>query len=248
MKRLGCLFLVFFLLIRGINTFAQDNGQEVPQLPAGDTLYAEPVYDEIIYEDEEAVSDYRAQGPFRLLDSLRGQLGVFALSTPFAGRQTFGGGMDAQAWYTSSLSVGFSVCVAGRRIDQTFGYAAAEPRILYYNVSLFNELMLLRWYGLEVASRLYTGYSAFHLDDRSVMVPYTWYDDYGNAFEGEKPLPVAKNHFFHIAPAAVLRCHISPRIMLEGSFAYNWFVGGASFGRSSDFSNYQAQLGFKVEF
>lgn len=185
--------------------------------------------------------------PFQPLDSIKGQIGLFALTTPFMQQQSFGGGIDVQAWYTDNLSVGLSASVAGRKVTPTFGYAIGQSLLTYYDISLLNEYKVQQWGRLEAAVRLYTGFAAFHLADNSIKVPYTWYDEYGFAYEGEKALPVENNYFFRVAPAFVLRYRVGARVMIEGSAAYNFFIGNARFGRSKDFNNYVAQLGVKID-
>lgn len=186
--------------------------------------------------------------PFHPLDSIKGQIGLFALTTPFMQQQSFGGGIDIQAWYTNNLSVGLSVGVAGRKVTPTFGYAIGQSLLTYYDISLLNEYKIQQWGRLEAAVRLYTGFAVFHLADNSIKVPYTWYDEYGFAYEGEKALPVENNYFFRVAPAFALRYRVASRVMIEGSTAYNFFIGNARFGRSRDFNNYVVQLGVKIDF
>lgn len=215
------------------------------EAPPDTAQVAEEEDDDTIYEDESGYIDYRSNDAFRLLDTLRGQLGIYALTMPFINQQAFGGGIDMAAWYTNNCAVGISMEFSWRGVNADFGYNIGQARILHYDFSLFNELKLTQWQGLEVATRLYTGYSAFNLDDKSVKVPSTWYDEYGNAYEGEEPLRVATNRYMRIAPAAVLRYHLSRNFMLEGSAVYNFFIGQTNFGHRNDFNNYQLHFGIK---
>ncbi len=199
------------------------------------------------YQAEDEYTDYEQHNMFRPLDSLKGQMGFFALTTPFMQQQSYGGGLDLQAWYTDNLSIGISLSASGRKVTPTFGYAIGQSQLTYYDISLFNEFKVQQWNRLEAGLRLYTGFSAFHLADKSIMVPYTWYDEYGIAYEGEKPLPIDNNYFLRVAPAFVLRYRVHSHVLIEGSMAYNFFIGNARFGSSKDFSNYVVQLGVKID-
>ncbi len=229
MKSLKFILLPF-LLLAATASFAQETDSTVAE--------------EIVFEDEHL--DYKSYDMFRILEYPKWQVGLFAASTPFMAQQSFGGGLDAQVWYTNNLSAGLSLGMTGRKITPTFGYYIGQSVLTYYDISLFNEFKLTQWHGFEAAFRLYTGFSSFHLADNTIKEKYTWYDEYGFAYEGERAVTVAKNAFLRVAPAMVIRYNINRNVAIEGSAAYNFFVGGPNFGKNSDFNNYQLQLGVKV--
>lgn len=199
-----------------------------------------------IYEDESTYIDYESQDMFRLLDSPRVQIGLFLATTPFMTQQSFGGGIDVQAWYTNNLAVGLSFSGTGRKVTPTFGYLIGQSLLTCWEVSLFNELKLKQWHGFEAGLRLYTGYANFNLADNTLKEKYTWYDEYGFAYEGERAVTIARNHFLRLAPAVTLRYAINRDVLIEGSAAYNFYIGGPNFGALNDFRNYQLQLGVKI--
>lgn len=203
--------------------------------------------EETIFDDESGYISYEDRSPFRLLDSVQPRLGAYLATTPFFTQQSFGAGLDLSVRYTNNLSAGISLTATGRNVKPDFGYNIGESKLMYYDLSLFNEAELYRQHGLEVAFRLYTGLSVFHLADNSIKERYWWYDDYGNQFEGERALSIAYNYFLRIEPALVLRYRLSYTVMIEGNAGYNFFAGKAKFGQRSDFDNYQLQLGIKVD-
>ena len=229
MKSLKFILLLFLLLTTTLSFGQESDSTEEAQ--------------EIVFEDESL--SYKTLDMFRILPQPRGQVGLFATSTPFMAQQSFGGGLDAQAWYTNNFAVGLSLGMTGRKITPTFGYYIGQSVLSYYDVSLFNEFKLTNWHGFEPAFRLYTGFSAFHLADNTLKETYTWYDEYGFAYEGERNVTIAKNAFMRVAPAFVLRYALGRYVALEASAAYNFFVGGPNFGTNSDFNNYQLQFGVK---
>ncbi len=229
MRKLSFILLPFLLLTATLS-FAQESDST----------------DDTVYEDESEYIDYKSHDMFRLLDTLEGQIGVYLASTPFMGQQSFGGGLDLQGWYTNSFAAGISLTITGRKVSPTFGYDIGQSLLTYYDISLFNEFKMLQRHRFEAAFRLYTGVSIFHLADNTIKERYTWYDEYGFAYEGERALPIANNVFMRVAPAFVLRYRVSRNVMIEGSAAYNFFVGGPKFGQLNDFNNYQLQLGIKA--
>jgi hypothetical protein len=233
MKSLKFILLPFLLLAAALSY-----GQE-----PGESDSTEEEAQEIVFEDESF--SYRTLDMFRILPQPRGQVGLFAISTPFMTQQSFGGGLDAQAWYTNNLAVGLSLGITGRKITPTFGYYIGQSVLTYYDLSLFNEFKLTNWHGFEPAFRLYTGFSVFHLADNTLKETYTWYDEYGFAYEGERNVTIARNTFMRVAPAFVLRYALGRYVALEATAAYNFFAGGPNFGTNSDFNNYQLQLGVK---
>ncbi|WP_118975959.1 hypothetical protein [Taibaiella koreensis] len=203
--------------------------------------------DETNTPDGDEYVNYRQHNTFRLLEHPRTQTGIHGVTTPFMKQQSFGASVDMQTWYTEDLSVGLSFTITGRKVTPSFGYAIGQPLLTYYDISLFNEFKVQQWGRLQAAVRLYTGFAAFHLADNSIQVPYTWYDENGFAYEGERALSIDNNYFMRVAPAFVLRYSITPGIQIEGSAAYNFFIGNAHFGSSKDFNNYMAQLGVRVD-
>jgi hypothetical protein len=166
---------------------------------------------------------------------------------PFINQQAFGGGLDFQIGYTNNCSVGLSMTMMGRKIDQKFGYNIGEPKLRYYEFNLYNEIKVLQWKRLQAAIRLNTGYAAFRLSDNSIKEKYWWYDEYGNAYEGERALTIEKNKFFKVAPVLYLRYKIAYRVAIEASAGYNFYIGDAQFGRNTDFNNYMLQIGVKFD-
>lgn len=195
--------------------------------------------------DEDQYMDYHKFQPFQFLDNPNFGVGISALTTPFISQQAYGLGLDFQAFYTNSFSVGISLNMAGRKVNPDFGYNIGESKLFYYDVSFFNEAKLLQWKRFSIATRLNTGYAAFHLSDNSIKEKYTWYDENGFPYEGERALPIAANRFFKLAPALHLRYQVSYQVVVEASAAYNWYIGDAQFGRNTDFNNYMLQFGLK---
>jgi hypothetical protein len=228
------LLLLPFSLFFITNSFAQENQ---------DQIVNEEVYEDDIY------LDYRKQDPFRLLDTTTATMsfGIYLASLPFIDQQSFGGGFYYQVKYTNNLSAGLSFAITGRKVSPTFGYNIGESRLMYYDVSLYNELKVLQWKRFEAAVRLNTGFSVFHLADNSIREKYVWYDEYGIPYEAERPLSIANNNFFKIGPAFSLKYKIAYHIAIEASAAYNFYIGNAKYGNRSDFNNYMLQLGMKFD-
>lgn len=231
MKSLRFILLPFLLL-----TTALSFGQE------SDSTDEEA--QEIIYEDESL--SYKTLDMFRILQQPKGQVGLFLTTTPFMTQQSFGGGIDGQLWYTNNLAMGLSLGITGRKVTPDFGYIIGQSVLTYYDFSLFNEFKMMQWHGFEAAFRLYTGWTGFHLADNTLKEKYTWYDEYGFAYEGERNVTIARNNFLRVAPALVLRYAFDRHVLLEAGAAYNFFIGGPNFGMNSDFNNYQLQLGIKI--
>lgn len=229
MKKIFYVLMPLFLLAAGRAT-AQEDQTEATN-----------------FDDESGYISYEDRSPFRLLDSVQPRLGVFLATTPFFTQQSFGAGLDLSIRYTNNLSVGFSFAATGRNVKPDFGYNIGESKLMFYDISLFNELEVYKQRRLEVALRLYTGLSVFHLADNSIKERYWWYDDYGNQFEGERALPIANNYFFRVEPALVLRYRLSYNILIEGNAGYNFFAGKAKFGQRNNFDNYLIQLGIKAD-
>jgi hypothetical protein len=200
---------------------------------------------EEVYEEDNTDLSYNAMNPFRFVDSPICFLGIYGSSMPFVRQQAFGGGIDFQIGYTSNCSVGLSLSFLGRRVDPKFGYNIGESQLTYYELNFYNEIKFLQWRRLSAAVRLNTGYAAFHLADNSIKEKYTWYDEYGNAYEGERALSIETNKFFKLAPVLYLRYKVTYHMAIEASAGYNWYIGNAQFGRNADFNNYMVQLGLK---
>ncbi len=185
--------------------------------------------------------------PFRVLDTPRASLGIFAASMPFMRQQSFGLGADVKMNITPMFSLGLSGLVTGRKVDPKFGYNIGEAKLLYYDISLFPEFTLYRNKGLEAAVRLYAGFSGFNLSDNSIRETYWWYDEYGYAYQGERALPIANNYFLRIAPAFAVSYRVARDVSLEASGSYSMFFGQATYAHRSDFNNYVVQLGVRVD-
>lgn len=217
--------LLYFLLLLGISgplsSFAQDNNDEY--------------------------TDYPSYKPFQLLDTPKTQLGIFAVTMPFMRQQSFGVAADIKIRLANSFSLGLSGLVTGRKVDPKFGYNIGEAKLLYYDVSVFPEFTLYKNRGLEAAFRLYAGFSGFNLSDNSIKEKYWWYDEYGNAYEGERALPVANNYFLRIAPAFAVSYRVARDVSIEASGSYSMFFGAAQYAHRSDFNNYVLQLGIRVD-
>jgi len=203
--------------------------------------------DTLLYEDESCTVSYRENDMFRLLKEPMGQIGLHFLHTPLMKQQAFGIAFDLTARYTQNLAAGLSLSFASRKIVADFGYMLGEPLLNYFDISLFNEFRFVQWHGLDLGLRLNTGYSTFRLCDNSVKETYTWYDEFGNAYEGESPLSVASNSFMRIAPELMVQYHFTRGLAAEAGAAYNFFLGSPRFGHNSDFRNYQLRLGLKVD-
>jgi hypothetical protein len=195
--------------------------------------------------DEDQYMDYNKFQPFQFLEHANFGLGISALTMPFLHQQAYGLGLDFQAFYTNSFAVGVSISMAGRKVDPKFGYNIGESKLFYIDLSLYNEAKLLQWRRFSLATRLNMGYAAFHLSDNSIKEKYTWYDENGIPYEGERALPIAANKFFKLAPALHLRYQIAYQVVIEASAAYNWYIGDTQFGHNADFNNYMLQLGLK---
>jgi hypothetical protein len=234
MKYLTYLLLPLFLCL-ATSSFAQ---QEETALPDDtDTAYA---------EDYEEIAESR-NGFFQFLDTPRGQLGLYLATSPFIRQQSFGGGFDVQGWFTNNYALGLSLVLTGRKVDPKFGYDIGEARLVYYDISLFQELMVYQQKRMEAGIRLYTGVSVFSLSDNSIMETVWVYDENGYGYEVERPLPIASNIFFKVAPAFVLRYRVAKNIHIEGNAGYNFLIGRAKYGTRGDFNNYILQLGIKVD-
>lgn len=203
--------------------------------------------DETVYEEDNSEISYRSTDPFRFVDTPIFQMGLYATSMPFVRQQAFGGGLDFQVGYTNNCSVGISLGVLGRKVDPKFGYNIGESKLLYYELNFYNEIKIAQWRRLSAAVRLNTSYAAFHLSDNTVKEKYTWYDEYGNAYEGEKALSIETNHFFKVAPVLYLRYNVAYHVAIEAAGGYNWYIGDAQYGRNADFNNYMVQLGIKCD-
>ncbi|MFA6059741.1 MAG: hypothetical protein WC756_16155 [Taibaiella sp.] len=204
--------------------------------------------DTAVYKDD-VYLDYRNQDAFRLLDNTTTTLGfgVYLASMPFISQQSFGGGLDFQAKYTNNLSAGLSFTITSRKVDSTFGYNIGESLLMYYDLSLYNELQVLQWKRLKAAIRLNTGFAVFHLADNSIQEKYVWYDEYGIPYEGERALSIANNNFFKVAPAFSLKYEIAYHVAIEANATYNFYIGNAKYGERSDFNNYMLQFGMKFD-
>jgi hypothetical protein len=226
-------FLLIPLLLFTYTSFAQEDADEDCET------------EKEVYIEEDAYIDYKSRGPFRFLESLDADLGLYVASMPFINQQAFGGGLDFQIGYTDNCSVGLSMSMMGRKVDRQFGYNIGQPKLHYFEFNLYNEIKVLQWRRLQAAIRLNTGYAVFRLSDNSIKEKYWWYDEYGNAYEGEKALTVETNKFFKVAPVLYLRYKVAYRVAIEAGAGYNFYIGDAQFGRNADFNNYMLQLGVK---
>jgi hypothetical protein len=231
-----CLtFLLIPLLLFTNSVFAQEDTDPDPETV------------EEVQIEENAYIDYKTQDPFRFLETLDLNLGLYAATMPFINQQAFGGGIDFQIGYTNSCSVGLSFTMMGRKVDPKFGYNIGESKLQYLEFNLYNEIKVLEWRRLQTAIRLNMGYATFRLSDNSIKEKYFWYDEYGNEYEGERALPIETNKFFKVAPVLYLRYHVARYIAIEASAGYNFYVGDVQYGRKADFNNYMLQLGLKFD-
>jgi hypothetical protein len=211
--------LSFVFFAAGINSFAADN----PYAEASRELC-----------EEEAISK---NPPLNL--------SLYALHMPFLNQPAFGAGFSMAGNYASEGALGLNLNVAGRNITRDFGYEIGEARLTYFDISLFHEYRLQQWNRLSVAFNLYAGLASFRLSDNSIKEKYTWVDEYGITYEGERALPVENNYYMRIAPAANLRYQLSPQIDVEASGVYNFYAGGSRYGRTFEFNGYMVQLGLR---
>lgn len=228
-------FLLIPLLLFAYTSFAQEDAEQDQDA------------EEEVYIEENTFIDYKTRNPFRLLDYLDIDMGLYAATMPFINQQAFGGGLDLRIGYTNNCFVGLSLAMMGRKVDPKFGYNIGESKLQYFEVNLYNEIKVLQWRRLEAAIRLNTGYAAFKLSDNTIKEKYYWYDEYGNAYEGERALPIETNKFFKVAPVLYLRYRVAPHVAIEASAAYNFYIGDARYGRNADFNNYMTQLGVKFD-
>jgi hypothetical protein len=233
MKCLKLLLILLFLFT--YTSFAQEDTDQDSET------------EEEVCVEENAFIDYKTRNPFHFLEYLDIDLGLYAATMPFINQQAFGGGLDFQIGYTNNCSVGLSVAMMGRKVDPKFGYNIGESKLHYVELNLYNEIKVFQWKKLQTAIRLNTGYAAFKLSDNSIKEKYLWYDEYGNAYEGERALTIETNKFFKVAPVLYLRYHVAYHVGIEASAGYNFYIGDAQYGRNADFNNYMLQLGVKFD-
>ena len=217
-------------------------------LPFASFAQEEEVEDDEAYnEHQDEFINYTQRNPFRILDTPQASIGVYVAATPFFTELSFGGGTDLRVRYTNALSAGLSFTITGKKVRPDFGYLIGESKLLYYEFSLYNELDIYKRGGFEFSAGLNTGLSVFQLSDNSIKEPYYWYDEYGNQFQGERALTIANNYFFRLAPYIALRYDLAYRVALEAKAGYNFHIGGAKFGHTKDFNNFQLQIGARID-
>ncbi|KAA5534438.1 hypothetical protein F0919_07375 [Taibaiella lutea] len=206
-----------------------------------DTTYTQDIEDD---ETEEVYNDYSTSTT--KLDTPIFNIGLYALSMPFNQQQAFGGGISLKMNYRTNRAVGLHLDVLGRGIDEDYGYIVGDPTLLHWNVGAFYEYTFLQEHNFQASFRMNAGVSGFSLKDNSIREVYTWYDEYGNAYEGERAVTVDENIFLRIAPAINLDYKISNSVALEGMTSYDFYVGNPSFGKIAQFNNYMIGLGVVI--
>lgn len=206
-----------------------------------DTTYIEDVDDTTTNDiyDEYPVNSNR-------LDTPVFNLGLYGLSMPFNKQQAFGAGLSLKMNYRTDRAVGVYLDVLGRGISEDYGYIVGEPKLLHWNVGLFYDYTFFMMYGFQASVRMNAGVSGFNLKDNSLKEIYTWYDEYGNAYEGERAVTVDENVFLRIAPAIDLSYKLSKSVSLEGMASYDFYIGNPNFGKIQQFNNYMVGLGLLI--
>jgi hypothetical protein len=223
---LSALFILFFG-----KALAQSDTTDLQDIDSNDT---EEVYDS--YTE-----------PSNNLDTPIFSIGLYALSMPFnQQQQAFGGGISLKMNYKTNRAIGLHLDILGRGIDENYGYVVGAPTLLHWNIGAFYEYTFLQEHNLQASFRMNAGISGFSLKDNSIKEVYMWYDEYGNAYEGERAVTVDENIFFRVAPAIDLNYKISKSVSLEGMASYDFYIGNPSFGKIPQFNNYMLGLGLLI--
>ena len=195
--------------------------------------------DDIPEAEEEAYVDYASNK----LDTPVFSLGLQALTMPMGNKQAFGGGISAKVNTRTNRAFGLSLDYLGNSVDEDYGYIVGDPKLAHWNISAFYEYTFLMDSHFQASFRMNVGVSGFSLKDDSIKEIYTWYDEYGNAYEGERAITIDKNIFLRLAPAINLNYKVSKNIALEAQAGYDFYVGGPNFGKISQFNNYMIGAG-----
>lgn len=195
-------------------------------------------------ETDEVYNDYPVNNS--KLDTPVFSIGLYALSMPFNKQQAFGGGLSLKMNYRTDRAIGIYLDVLGRGVDEDYGYIVGEPKLIHWNVGLFYEYTFFMKQNFQASVRMNAGVSGFNLKDNSLKEIYTWYDEWGNAYEGERAVTVDENIFLRIAPAIDLTYKLSKSVALEGMAAYDFYIGNPGFGKIQQFNNYMVGLGLLI--
>lgn len=225
------LLFAFLLFVLNCGTaMAQNDTTDLQDMDETDTA---EVYDEY------PVNSTR-------LDTPVFNLGLYALSMPFNKQQAFGAGISFKMNYRTDRAIGVYLEMLGRGIDEDYGYIVGDPKLLHWNVGLFYDYTFFATRNFLASVRINAGVSGFNLKDNSIRELYVWYDEYGNAYEGERAVTVDENIFLRIAPAIDLNYKLSRSVSLEGIASYDFYIGNPNFGKMQQFNNYMVGLGLLI--
>lgn len=222
------LFLIFLSSLFFGNVIAQSNA---------DSIDSESV--DGLEEPEEVFIDYSTTK----LDTPIYSLGLNIITMPLGRRQAFGGGISGKINLRTNQAFGIDIDYMGSSIDEDYGYIVGEPKLLHWNVSAFYEYTFLMERNFQASFRMYAGVSGFNLKDDSIKEIYTWYDEYGNAYQDERAITIDKNIFLRLAPGINLNYKITPNISIEAQGTYDFYIGNPNFGKISQFNNYMIGAG-----
>jgi len=214
-------------------------------LSSGNALaQSDTTYNEDTEETNDAYDEYPVSN--NKLDTPIFSLGLYGLSMPFNKQQAFGAGINFKMNYRTDRAFGIHLDVLGRGIDEDYGYIVGDPKLLHWNVGLFYDYTFFATRNFLASVRMNAGVSGFNLKDNSLREIYTWYDEWGNAYEGERAVTVDQNVFLRIAPAIDLTYRLSRSVALEGMASYDFYIGDPSFGKIQQFNNYMVGLGLLI--
>jgi hypothetical protein len=158
-------------------------------------------------------------------------------------QQAFGGGLSFKLNYRTNRAFGLSLDFLQGKTHEDYGYIVGEPQLSHWNLNAFYDYAFLTTPRFQAAFRMNAGVSGFSLQDNSIKESYSWYDEYGNEYEGERAVTVKKNLFLRIAPSINLNYKLSRNIAVEAQAGYDFYIGNANFGTTSQFNNYMIGTG-----
>jgi len=171
----------------------------------------------------------------------KGQFDIGATFNNYAGRYIAGMNIGFERFF-GKWGTGLSFNIASAGINEDFGYNVARPSVLLLLAEWQNEYCLHADTNLRFGPVLNLNFMGSELYDPDHQVRRK--NKYGTYYWTDTT--VARNSFFDIEPGFSLSYRLFWDTWLTLRYKYRILIGGAEFGKQSDFSGsvYLANLSF----
>lgn len=163
---------------------------------------------------------------------------IGAFYTKFISSDLYGINYDYQIYLRDKFATGISISFATNRISQNFQYKIKKPRLTFNEIDWKNHYDIFQHKQIKAGVDINNGILIAQLGDDDVKEKF--YTRYGY---GKRAKTVVSNYFYILDPGV----DVSFRLFAnkEGSAIYftlkakyRLSIGGANFGKTGDFNNF----------